>query len=123
VSDPVPAAQAPGIGDARRLFPATAGRSYFNTAAVGLASGRLAETYRAFIDEWAADGLDYSRGERAAGEARSAVAALIGADTADIALIPSVSSAAVARAVAACRLLAPDCVPRPDPAQAIFLSR
>jgi len=94
VSRPVPAAQAPGIGDARRLFPATAGRAYFNTAAVGLASRRLAETYRAFIDEWAADGLDYSRGERAAGESRSAVAALIGADAADIALIPSVSSAA-----------------------------
>jgi selenocysteine lyase/cysteine desulfurase len=87
-------AQAPGIGDARGLFPATAGRAYFNTAAVGLASSRLAEAYRAFIDEWAADGLDYTRGERAAGEARSAVARLIGADAADIALIPSVSAAA-----------------------------
>jgi len=94
VSDLVPAAQAAGIGDARGLFPATAGRAYFNTAAVGLASGRLAEAYRAFIDEWAADGLDYGRGERAAGLARSAVARLIGADAADIALIPSVSAAA-----------------------------
>jgi len=94
VSRPVPAAQAPGIGDARRLFPATAGRAYFNTAAVGLASRRLAGTYHEFIDEWAATGLDYSRGEQAAGEARSAVARLIGADAADIALIPSVSSAA-----------------------------
>jgi cysteine desulfurase / selenocysteine lyase len=94
VSGPVPVAQAPGIGDARGLFPATAGRAYFNTAAVGLASSRLAETYRAFIGEWAADGLDYTRGERAAGEARSAVARLIGADAADIALIPSVSAAA-----------------------------
>jgi len=94
VSDLVPAAQAAGIGDARGLFPATAGRAYFNTAAVGLASGRLAEAYRAFIDEWAADGLDYGRGERAAGLARSAVARLIGAGAADIALIPSVSAAA-----------------------------
>jgi len=94
VSDLVPAAQAAGIGDARGLFPATAGRAYFNTAAVGLASGRLAEAYRAFIDEWAADGLDYGRGERAAGLARSAVARLIGADAADIAVIPSVSAAA-----------------------------
>jgi cysteine desulfurase/selenocysteine lyase len=94
VSDLVPAAQAAGIGDARDLFPATAGRAYFNTAAVGLASGRLAEAYRAFIDEWAADGLDYGRGERAAGLARSAVARLIGADAADIALIPAVSAAA-----------------------------
>ena len=41
-----------------------------------------------------ATGLDYSRGERAAGTARSAVARLVGADVSDIALIPSVSSAA-----------------------------
>ena len=94
MTDPVPAAQVADICDARRLFPATAGRAYFNTAAVGLASRRLADTYHEFIDEWAAAGLDYSRGEQAAGEARSAVARLIGADAADIALIPSVSSAA-----------------------------
>jgi selenocysteine lyase/cysteine desulfurase len=94
VTDPVPAAQVADICDARRLFPATAGRAYFNTAAVGLASRRLAGTYHEFIDEWAATGLDYSRGEQAAGKARSVVARLIGADAADIALIPSVSSAA-----------------------------
>ncbi len=94
MTDPVPAAQVVDIGDARDLFPATAGRAYFNTAAVGLASQRLADTYHEFIDEWAAAGLDYSQGEQAAGAARSAVARLIGADAADIALIPSVSSAA-----------------------------
>ena len=94
MTDPVPAAQVADICDARRLFPATAGRAYFNTAAVGLASRRLAGTYHEFIDEWAATGLDYSLGEQAAGKARSAVARLIGADAADIALIPSVSSAA-----------------------------
>ena len=94
MTDPVPAALVADICDARRLFPATAGRAYFNTAAVGLASQRLAGTYHEFIDEWAGAGLDYSRGEQAAGEARSAVARLIGADAADIALIPSVSSAA-----------------------------
>jgi len=35
VTDRVPAAQVAGIRDARRLFPATAGRAYFNTAAIG----------------------------------------------------------------------------------------
>jgi selenocysteine lyase/cysteine desulfurase len=85
----LPASVMPAVCS-RRL---RAGRD-FNTAAVGLASSRLAETYRAFIGEWAADGLDYTRGERAAGEARSAVARLIGADAADIALIPSASAAA-----------------------------
>jgi len=69
VTDPVPAAQVADICDARRLFPATAGRAYFNTAAVGLASRRLAGTYHEFIDEWAATGLDYSRGEQAGDEA------------------------------------------------------
>jgi selenocysteine lyase/cysteine desulfurase len=94
VTDPIPAAPAADICDARRLFPATAGRAYFNTAAVGLASRRLADTYHGFIDEWATSGLDYARGEQAAGNARSAVARLIGAGASDIALIPAVSSAA-----------------------------
>ena len=94
VTGPVPAARTADICDARRLFPATADRVYFNTAAVGLASRRLADTYHEFIDEWTAAGLDFSRGEQAAGAARSAVARLIGADVSDIALIPSVSSAA-----------------------------
>ena len=85
---------APDIAEARRLFPATVGRAYFNTAAVGLASRRLAETYHAVVDEWVANGLDWTRGEQAANEARSAAARLIGADPADLALIPSVSSAA-----------------------------
>ena len=81
------------ITEARRLFPATTGRAYFNTAAVGLASRRLAETYHAVVDEWVTHGLDWPLGERPANQARSAVARLIGADTADLALIPSVSSA------------------------------
>jgi cysteine desulfurase/selenocysteine lyase len=91
VSGTEPAAS---IRDARRLFPATADRAYFNTAATGLASRRLADSYHAFIDEWTATGLDFPRGERAADDARSAVARLTGADARDIALIPSVSSAA-----------------------------
>ena len=89
-----PAARTPDIREARRLFPATADRAYFNTAATGLASQRLADSYHAFIDKWTATGLDFSRGEQAAGDARSAVARLTGADARDIALIPSVSSAA-----------------------------
>ena len=82
------------VREGRRLFPATAARAYFNTAAVGLASRRLADAYHAFVDEWANTGLDYRRGEQAADNARSAVARLLGAKASDIALIPSVSSAA-----------------------------
>src|SRR5262249_43093472 len=89
-----PAAWTPDILQARRLFPATADRAYFNTAATGLASQRLADSYHAFIDEWTATRLDLPRGEQAASDARSAVARLTGADAGDIALIPSVSAAA-----------------------------
>ena len=89
--------QATGVADireARRLFPAAAGRAYFNTAAVGLASRRLADVYHRFVDEWVSAGLDFRGCERAADNARAAVARLLGARAADIALIPSVSAAA-----------------------------
>jgi cysteine desulfurase / selenocysteine lyase len=93
VTDLAPA-RTPDIGEARRLFPATADRAYLNTAAVGLASRRLGDTYHETVEEWTAIGFDYSRGEQAANDARSVVARLIGADPSDLALIPSVSSAA-----------------------------
>jgi cysteine desulfurase/selenocysteine lyase len=82
------------VREARRLFAATERVAYFNTAAVGLASRMLVEAYRAYIDEWAATGLDFVRGEAAAEQARRSAAGLIGADPADVALIASVSAAA-----------------------------
>ncbi len=84
----------PDIHDARHLFPATGDRVYVNTAAVGLASRRLADAYHEAVTAWAANGFDYVRGEQAAGNARAAVARLIGANESDVALIPSISSAA-----------------------------
>ena len=82
------------ISQARRLFPATADRVYVNTAAVGLASRQLMDTYHEVVNEWGRAGFDYGRGELAAEQARSVVAGLIGARVGDIALIPSVSAAA-----------------------------
>lgn len=83
-----------GIRDARDLFPATARSAYFNTAAVGLASHALTSAYHRYVDAWSESGLDYVRGEAAAETARTSVAALIGADRSEIALIASVSAAA-----------------------------
>lgn len=80
VTDPTPGARIADIRDARSMFPATGGRAYLNTAAVGLASRRLADTYHEFVTEWTTAGFDYSRGERAANDARAAVARLMGAD-------------------------------------------
>jgi cysteine desulfurase / selenocysteine lyase len=82
------------VREARRLFPATGELAYFNTAAVGLASSALVAAYHRFVDDWGDRGLDYIRGEAAGEGARTAVAALIGADRADVALIASVSAAA-----------------------------
>ena len=82
------------ISEARKLFPATDRLAYFNTAAVGLASQALASAYHSCVDDWTESGFDFVRGEQAAENARTSVAAMIGADRADIALIASVSAAA-----------------------------
>ena len=82
------------IRDARGLFPATSDAAYFNTAAVGLASQTLTSALRRYVDEWSESGLDFVRAEAAAENARTSVAALMGADRSDIALIASVSAAA-----------------------------
>jgi selenocysteine lyase/cysteine desulfurase len=94
VTDPEPAAPTPDVTAARDLSPATADRAYLNTAAVGLASRRLAQTYHEVVDDWAMHDLDFARGKQAASDARTLAARIIGADPADVALIPSVSSAA-----------------------------
>jgi cysteine desulfurase/selenocysteine lyase len=87
---------APGddIREARRLFPATDAVSYFDTAALGLASRSVAAAYHKFIDEWTEHGPEYLRGEKAGDTARDGVARIIGAEARDVALIASVSAAA-----------------------------
>jgi selenocysteine lyase/cysteine desulfurase len=82
------------VTEARGLFPATDSVAYFNTAAVGLASSATAAAYHRYVNEWTELGLDWVRGETAAENARVALAALIGADASDVALIASVSAAA-----------------------------
>jgi selenocysteine lyase/cysteine desulfurase len=82
------------VTEARRLYPATETVAYFNTAAVGLASSAVAAAYHRYVDDWTEHGLDWLRGEAAAENARTSVAALLGADASDVALIASVSAAA-----------------------------
>ena len=92
-SDAVPQ-PARDVREARLSYPATEEWAYFNTAAVGLASLMVADAYEAFLTEWMTNGLDYVRAEAAAENARSSVAALMGTDPANVALIPSLSTAA-----------------------------
>ena len=82
------------VRSARREFPATEKLAYFNTAAVSLASRALITAYRSYVDEWTEHALDFARAEAAGETARASVAALIGADPSDLALIASVSAAA-----------------------------
>jgi cysteine desulfurase / selenocysteine lyase len=82
------------VRGARSLFPATEKAAYFNTAAVGLASRTLVAAYHSYVDDWTEAALDYVRGEAAGESARTSMAALIGADRSDVALIASVSAAA-----------------------------
>src|SRR5262245_17638218 len=83
-----------GVREARRLYPATARLTYFNTAAVSLASQALIDAYRDYADRWAEGPLDWMGGETTGERARAAVAGLLGADPTDVALIPSVSAVA-----------------------------
>jgi len=92
-SDAVPR-PARDVREARLSYPATEEWAYFNTAAVGLASRMVADAYEAFLTDWMTNGLDYVRAEAAAENARSSVAALMGTDPANVALIPSLSTAA-----------------------------
>jgi len=92
-SDAVPQ-PARDVREARLSYPATEEWAYFNTAAVGLASRMVADAYEAFLTDWMTNGLDYVRAEAAAENARSSVAALMGTDPANVALIPSLSTAA-----------------------------
>jgi cysteine desulfurase / selenocysteine lyase len=82
------------VREARGSFPATERLAYFNTAATGLASRRLTETYRDLLDRWESSGFDFVQGEQAANDDRAAVARIMGARPEDVALIPSVSAAA-----------------------------
>jgi len=82
------------IMQARTLYPASETIAYFNTAAIGLASTAVAVACHEYLDDWTTNGLDYYRGEEAAANARQSVAALLGVDAGDVALIASVSAAA-----------------------------
>jgi cysteine desulfurase/selenocysteine lyase len=78
----------------RALFPALQRQVYLNTAAVGLGSTLLHESYREFTAQWLDSGLDFVRAEKAAERSRELFARLIGASARDVALVASVSAAA-----------------------------
>ena len=70
VSEASPVPWPHGVDQVRGLFPATADRAYFNTAAVGLASRPMSQRLDQLVDEWTSMGYDFTGGERDADEAR-----------------------------------------------------
>ena len=82
------------VRTSRALFPALERQVYLNTAAVGLGSTLLHESYREFTAQWLDSGLDFVRAEKAADRSRELFARLIGASARDVALVASVSAAA-----------------------------
>ena len=70
VSEASPVPWPDGVDQVRGLFPATADRAYFNTAAVGLASRPMSQRLDQLVDEWASMGYDFTGGERDVDEAR-----------------------------------------------------
>ncbi|MCA9232236.1 MAG: aminotransferase class V-fold PLP-dependent enzyme [Planctomycetales bacterium] len=77
----------------RKAMPVATNWAYFDHAAVAPISGPAAEVLRNWLDEAAEQGdtrwLDWARG---LGEMRSAAAALLGAETGEIALVPNTTA-------------------------------
>jgi len=82
------------VNDARRLFPILSRKAYFNTAAVAPGNTRLRDGLAAFMDLWTEEGLDFVRAEASADRAREILARLLKVSARDVALVPSVSTAA-----------------------------
>jgi selenocysteine lyase/cysteine desulfurase len=79
------------VDEIRALFPGLHDTIYLNTAAmaVGCASARAA--YERAVERWSAGRFDWTEAERAAEDARSGFAEIVGAHADEIAIVPAVS--------------------------------
>ena len=78
----------------RSLFPALERVVYLNTATMALGSLPVRRAYEHALARWTAGEFAWQEAERAADEARALFARIVGADPDEIALVPSVSTAA-----------------------------
>jgi len=76
------------------LFPGTGQVVYFNTATMALGATPVREAYERALSDWVSGHFDYAAAEQAGETCRRIFAGLVGALPEEIALIPSVSSAA-----------------------------
>ena len=82
------------VGEIRALFPGLKDTIYLNTAnmSVGCEPARVA--YASAAERWSAGRFDWTEAERAGEDTRALFATIVNAHTDEIALVPSVSTAA-----------------------------
>ncbi|MCL1594616.1 MAG: aminotransferase class V-fold PLP-dependent enzyme [Actinomycetia bacterium] len=73
--------------DIEELFPAPGDAVYLNTASMALGNQRGVDAMKTALDEWSRGRFDWVNAEHVGEEVRSLVAALIGADAQDMALV------------------------------------
>jgi selenocysteine lyase/cysteine desulfurase len=80
--------------DIRALFPGLRDTTYLNTATMGVGCTAARDALSAAIEQWTRGRFDWTEAERAGEEARGLFAAMIGADSEDVAIVPAASTAA-----------------------------
>jgi selenocysteine lyase/cysteine desulfurase len=78
----------------RELFPGLNDTIYLNTATMAIGNAEARAAYEHAVERWSAGRFDWLEAERAGEEARAHFAALVGAATDEVALVPAVSTAA-----------------------------
>jgi len=82
------------INDVRNLFPGLSGKIYMNTAASTIGCLPAKQAYELALSQWVDGTFDFDEAEKAGEEVRAAFAAIIGAELREVALVPTVSTAA-----------------------------
>ena len=78
----------------RELFPGLNGKIYMNTAASTIGCLPAKQAYELALLQWTDGSFDFDEAEKAGEEVRAAFAVFIGAEAREVALVPSVSTAA-----------------------------
>jgi selenocysteine lyase/cysteine desulfurase len=82
------------VAGIRDLFPGLKATIYLNTATMSVGCTPAREAYECAVDRWSAGQFDWTEAERAGDDARAVFAAIVGARPEEVALVPSVSTAA-----------------------------
>ncbi|MFC9332804.1 aminotransferase class V-fold PLP-dependent enzyme [Arthrobacter sp. NPDC057009] len=82
------------LSDISGLFPGLKDTIYLNTATTCVGCTPVREAYERAVERWSTGGFDWMEAEQAGEEARCMFAEIIGANAADIAIVPAVSTAA-----------------------------